>query len=214
MKFGQHLAQNQFPPWQNEYIQYNELKYFLKQRQLSPTGWTREDELYFSENLIVTELNKVNVFIHLKIKQVGFDARKIQDLINYINLNDIGFYKMLKKHDKWTGLSLLTSIRFSSIHHQFQSFVTHLSQINTPSTSSNKIEAEEEEQIKKTTTTTTKYWIHLDNLTEVKAILLFHLPATSSNIIDTIYFDNPSYFTLYSQLIERNEKAEVIRARW
>lgn len=206
MKFGQYLIQHQFQPWQNEYLNYNNLKHFLKERQQSLMGWTQQDEVYFSENLIVTELDKVNGFIYLKIKQVGIDAQKVQDLIDYINLNDVGFYKILKKHDKWTGIDLLTSIRFQGIHQQFQSFITQLSQLNI--TSSSKVQ----EELGRTTTT--KYWVHLDNLTEVQAILLFHLPATSTNIINAVYFDHPTSFTLYSELLERHEQAEIIRARW
>lgn len=209
MKFGQHLENNIFPPWRNEYIEYNQLKYFLKDRQIN-YGWTEQDEMYFTETLLIHELDKVNGFIYLKMKQVGLDERKITDLIHFIQLNDVGFYKILKKHDKWTGISLLNSIRFRGLHDQFESIVTQLSQ-NLRLVDSTK-EQVEEDAVEKVTTT--KYWIHSDNLTEVQAILMFHLNPTSSNVINTVYFDDPSNFTLYSNLLERNQDAEIIRARW
>lgn len=199
MKFGQQLNQNQFPPWKNEYIQYDELKYFLKARQLN--GWTGADELYFSETLL-KELDKVNNFIQLKIKQVGSDSRKINDIIQFININDIGFYKIMKKHDKWTGIYLLP--KYPDIHQKFQSFITNLNQITRIT----------KPPVVVKPVTTTKFWVHLDNLTEVQANLLFHLPTSSTDIINTVYFDNPTNFILYSELLERNEEAEIIRARW
>lgn len=213
MKFGLYLEENQFPPWKNEYINYNELKYFLKERQLQQNdGWTQEDENYFAETLIVSELDKVNGFIYMKTKQVGNDPKRISDLIQFIQINDIGFYKILKKHDKWTGISLLNSIRFRDIHHQFQSMMDRLQQqINFLQRKESTKELVEEEPV---TTTTTKFWVHSDNLTEVQAILMFHLPPISQTLINTVYFDDPQQFTLYSNLLERNQKAEMIRARW
>lgn len=213
MKFGLYLEENKFPPWKNEYIQYNGLKCFLKERQLQQNdGWTQEDETYFAETLIVNELDKVNGFIYMKTKQVGSDPKRISDLIKFIQINDIGFYKILKKHDKWTGISLLNSIRFRDIHHQFQSMMDRLQQqINFLLRKESTKELVEEEPV---TTTTTKFWVHSDNLTEVQAILMFHLPPISQTLINTVYFDDPQQFTLYSNLLERNQKAEIIRARW
>lgn len=202
MKFGQHLIDNQFPPWKSEYIQYDQLKYFLKSRQFS--GWSREDEIYFTQTLLITEQDRVNNFIQLKIKQVGSDARKVHDLLQFIQLNDTGFYKILKKHDKWTGIVLISS-HYPDMHLQFQSWIHSLHQIagnHVPKSSSVK------------PVTTTKFWIHPDNLTEVQANLMFHLPLTSTDRINTVYFDHPTTFNLYSELLERNEEAEIIRARW
>ncbi|KAG2235483.1 VTC domain-containing protein [Thamnidium elegans] len=207
MKFGQHLHQNQFSPWKNEYINYDQLKHFLKERQLCANGWTGADEHYFSKTLLVKELDKVNVFIHQKMKQAGADARKVTDLIQFININDIGFYKILKKHDKWTEFSLLGC--YDDMHQQFQSIIRQLDSIKRKESLKESVLQTD----KLVTTTTTKYWVHTDNLAEVQAILLFHLPA-SSDIINTVYFDNPTSFILYSDLLERNEDAELIRARW
>ncbi|GAA5808419.1 hypothetical protein MFLAVUS_001810 [Mucor flavus] len=210
MKFGQHLHQNQFSPWKNEYINYDQLKHFLKERQLCASGWTGADEHYFSKTLLVTELDKVNGFIHQKMKQAGADDRKVADLIQFININDIGFYKILKKHDKWTGFSLL--VRYDDIHLQFQSLIQQLDSIKRKE-SLKELVHNTDSNSKLVTTTTTKYWVHVDNLAEVQAILLFHLPAFS-DIINTVYFDNATSFILYSDLLERNEEAELIRARW
>ncbi|KAI8641648.1 VTC domain-containing protein [Parasitella parasitica] len=221
MKFGQYLEQHRFPPWRNEYIQYSQLKYFLKEQQLKPSGWTIQDENYFSEKLLIDELNKVNGFIYLKVKQIRSliqqeseqDIRqKISDLINFTRLNATGFQKILKKHDKHTYTNLQLSARFCSISSQFDSHITNLNEIlhsfpkiielsNATAAAAEKI-------------TTTKYWVHPDNLTEVQALLLFYMPIVNKNASSTIYFDNPNHFPLYSNVLERNVSAETIRAKW
>lgn len=205
MKFGQHLIDNQFPPWKNEYIQYDQLKYFLKSRQF--TGWSRDDELYFSQ-LLITEQDRVNNFVHLKIKQVGSDSRKVHDLREFIQINDTGFYKILKKHDKWTNIVLLSQ-QYPDMHHQFQSWITQLEHITGSA-----VPKEAAVVVSMKPVTTTKFWVHPDNLTEVQANLMFHLPNIGTDRINTVYFDHPTTFFLYSELLERNEEAEIIRARW
>jgi SPX domain protein involved in polyphosphate accumulation len=64
---------------------------------------------------------------------------------------------------------------------------------------------------------TTKYWVHPENVTEVKCLILKYLPVLvfSSNgskepdpAISSIYFDNDS-FELYQGRLEKTEGAEV-----
>lgn len=218
MKFGQYLEQHKFPPWKNEYIQYNQLKYFLKEQQFQPNGWTTQDESYFSDKLLINELNKVNGFIHLKTKQIRSimqqeseqDIRqKINDLIDFIQMNSIGFQKILKKHDKHTYTNLQSSVRFRDIPVQFDSHITNLNEILYSYPKIIEISKAPAEKV-----TTTKYWVHPDNLTEVQALLLFYMPVINNNVSSTIYFDNPNQFPLYSNVLERNESAETIRAKW
>ncbi len=71
---------------------------------------------------------------------------------------------------------------------------------------------------------TTKYWIHPDNITEVKLVILKHLPVlvfnaskefeTKDCAITSIYYDNPSKFDLYEGRLKKTEGAEAIRLRW
>ena len=70
---------------------------------------------------------------------------------------------------------------------------------------------------------TTKYWVHPDNVTELKLIILKHLPVLVFNpnqnrgkpdpAISSVYFDNSS-FELYLRRLEKTEGAEAIRMRW
>jgi SPX domain protein involved in polyphosphate accumulation len=71
---------------------------------------------------------------------------------------------------------------------------------------------------------TTKYWVHPDNVTELKLIILKHLPVLVFNAnkefepqdsaITSIYYDNPDTFELYEGRLKKTEGAEAIRLRW
>lgn len=70
---------------------------------------------------------------------------------------------------------------------------------------------------------TTKYWVHPDNITELKLIILKHLPVLVFNpnkefnpadsAISSVYFDNDD-FELYMGRLEKSEGAEALRLRW
>ncbi|KAI9469109.1 MAG: VTC domain-containing protein [Benjaminiella poitrasii] len=235
MKFSLYLDENQFQPWKNEYIQYDELKDFIKEKTQhnEKTFWTFEDETYFTEKMLTFELNKVNGFIQLKAKQikqciiqqqepVQEIIKRVNGLIEFIHLNSTGFRKILKKHDRWTSYSLMTNSRFLSILEEFDVHLENLRQQTSILVSRQQYNndsgllysTDRTGTLRKTTTT--KYWIHPDNLNEVQAVLLFYLTKVNpeESIVQTVYFDNPANFTFYNNLLERNEAAESIRVRW
>lgn len=204
MKFGLYLESHKFPPWQNEYIQYNQLKYFLKDTQLSK-GWSTEAEYYFMETLVTREFIKIQHFVQLKVNQIHTliqqqdrdILRKADDLVHFIQLNSVGFQKILKKHDKWTGIS--QAQRCQAICQQLQVYAEQLNQMKQPFSQ---------------TWINKKYWIHPDHLAEVESILLFHLPSGDNQIVQSIYFDNCNNFQYYTDMIEKKDPADIIRARW
>ena len=71
---------------------------------------------------------------------------------------------------------------------------------------------------------TTKYWVHPDNITELKLIILKHLPVLVFNpnkefeakdsAVSSIYYDNPETWELYTGRLKKTEGAEAIRLRW
>jgi SPX domain protein involved in polyphosphate accumulation/uncharacterized membrane protein YidH (DUF202 family) len=68
---------------------------------------------------------------------------------------------------------------------------------------------------------TTKYWVHPDNVAEVKCTILKYLPVlvypTDARVMDpavsSVYFDNKE-MDLYKGRLEKTEGAEAIRIRW
>jgi hypothetical protein len=71
---------------------------------------------------------------------------------------------------------------------------------------------------------TTKYWVHPDNVLELKLVILKHLPVLVFNAskdwnedetaISSIYFDNTDTWELYEGRLKKTEGAEAIRIRW
>lgn len=71
---------------------------------------------------------------------------------------------------------------------------------------------------------TTKYWVHPDNVTELKLVILKHLPVLVFNArkefepqdsaITSVYYDNPHTWELYQGRLKKTEGAEAIRLRW
>lgn len=71
---------------------------------------------------------------------------------------------------------------------------------------------------------TTKYWVHPDNITELKLVILKHLPVLVFNAskefeekdtaISSIYYDNTDTWELYQGRLKKTEGAEAIRLRW
>lgn len=70
---------------------------------------------------------------------------------------------------------------------------------------------------------TTKYWVHPENITELKLVILKHLPVLVFNAnkefekddaaISSIYFDNRD-LELYLGRLRKDEGAEAVRLRW
>ncbi|CAO3573576.1 unnamed protein product [Mortierella alpina] len=70
---------------------------------------------------------------------------------------------------------------------------------------------------------TTKYWIHPDNITEVKLVIMKHLPVLLFNTkkeyeendsaISSVYVDNEE-FECYQGRLEKSDMAQAIRIRW
>ncbi|RCI06525.1 vacuolar transporter chaperone [Rhizopus stolonifer] len=101
-----------------------------------------------------------------------------QLLVDFIHLNTLGFQKILKKHDKWTEFTL--QHRFIGLRQVDQNMAYH--QIT--------------------------YWIHPDQLKELEAVLLFHLPKTHTKATHSVYYDQ-SDFRHYTNLLQKN--GELLR---
>ncbi|KAI9313257.1 VTC domain-containing protein [Dichotomocladium elegans] len=233
----------------------------LKNRQMDH-GWCKQDEDHFVA-VFEAELEKVYNFVAQKLQDgiiprmnaceqelaaPGASAPEtkrrlanrladilvlVNDLARFYQLNQKGFEKMVKKHDRWTQLNLRdrymrtmqAKYPLDALSQQFDEIVVRISQANdqcdshplpAPPLSSSREQVEFERA-------TAKYWVHPDNITEVKAIILFHLPVHVYNskkqyeandaAISSVYFDNPE-FDLYSERLARLEGAEAIRFRW
>ncbi|RYP79883.1 hypothetical protein DL769_002716 [Monosporascus sp. CRB-8-3] len=156
----------------------------------------------------------------------------VHDLAKFVQLNYTGFYKILKKHDKMTQWHLRPSFdsalkKKPFYNEDFDAEVVKLSKLyDLVRTKGNPVKGDSAAGGAQGSFVrqTTKYWVHPDNVTEVKLIILKHLPIlvfnaskefeTQDSAITSIYYDNPEKFDLYGGRLKKTEGAEAIRLRW
>ncbi|KAG2207012.1 VTC domain-containing protein [Mucor mucedo] len=162
------------------------------------------------------------------LTEVLFD---VNDLAKFTRLNYIGFQKIIKKHDKWTGLSLkqdfIPQLRHKPLDKQrFDVAIVFISALHDLCRQRGKPRPASTVSVDPNTiggNNNTKYWIHPDNITEVKSIIMLHLPVNihnkekryeaSDSAISSVYLDNDE-FGLYTSLLQRDEGGEAIRFKW
>ncbi|KAI9299509.1 VTC domain-containing protein [Cunninghamella echinulata] len=161
------------------------------------------------------------------LTEILFD---VNDLSKFTRVNYLAIQKILKKHDKWTGLNLkqdfIQNLRDKPLDKQrFDVAIVYISALHDICRHQGK--ANEAKPLggdqNAFERATAKYWIHPDNVTEVKAIIMLHLPVLVFNkekkwepsdaAVSSVYFDN-SNFDLYTGRLQRDEEAEAIRFRW
>lgn len=156
----------------------------------------------------------------------------VHDLSKYTQLNYTGFQKIIKKHDKLTEWQLRPSFatRLKAkpfFQDNYDAFVVKLSRLyDLVRTRGNPVQGDSSAggSQQNFVRQTTKYWVHPDNITELKLIILKHLPVLVFNpnkefedrdsVISSIYYDNPKTWELYTGRLKKTEGAEAIRLRW
>ncbi|KAJ5605525.1 hypothetical protein N7510_008306 [Penicillium lagena] len=156
----------------------------------------------------------------------------VHDLAKFTQLNYTGFQKIIKKHDKETQwyLKPVFAARLNAkpfFKDNYDAFVVKLSKLyDLVRTKGNPVKGDsaaggvQQNFVRQTT----KYWVHRDNITELKLVILKHLPVLVFNAskefeekdtaISSIYFDNPETWELYQGRLKKTEGAEAIRLRW
>ncbi|KAF8477603.1 VTC domain-containing protein [Kalaharituber pfeilii] len=155
----------------------------------------------------------------------------VHDLAKFTQLNYTGFQKIIKKHDKQTGWTLkpIFAARLNAkpfFRDNYDAFIVKLSKLydlvrtrGHPAQGDSGAGGSQSSFVRQTT----KYWIHPDNITELKLVILKHLPVLVFNpnkefekedsAISSIYFDNKD-FELYLGRLRKDEGAEALRLRW
>lgn len=185
------------------------------QRYQSSQGGTPPSEEDFEE--LELELSDIIADVH--------------DLAKFTRLNYTGFQKIVKKHDKTTKFNLrpIFQVRLNAkpfYKDNYDNLIVKLSKLyDLVRTRGNPVKGDssaggaQQNFVRQTT----KYWVHPDNITELKLIILKHLPVLVFNAdkefepedsaITSIYFDNREMDLYYGRL-RKDEGAEAIRLRW
>ncbi|KAE8449332.1 hypothetical protein EG329_008233 [Mollisiaceae sp. DMI_Dod_QoI] len=156
----------------------------------------------------------------------------VHDLAKFVSLNYTGFQKIIKKHDKQTKWMLkpvfATRLKAKPFFKEnYDADIVKLSKLyDIVRTRGNPVKGDSSAGGTQGNfiRNTTKYWVHPDNITEVKLIILKHLPVLVFNpnkefepkdsAITSIYYDNPERWDLYEGRLKKSEGAEAIRMRW
>lgn len=165
------------------------------------------------------------------------------ELAKYARINYAGFLKAAKKHDRKRGaaykLRPLLQVRLAALPFNQEDYGPLLFRLSAMySFARQHVDGEEKKDEDKSVTSqdkerdnkeeyvSHKFWVHPENLLEVKTMILRRLPVLVYNpqtsktaegaqpdpSITSIYFDNPA-FELYSNKVE-NSAGSSLRLRW
>jgi len=171
-------------------------------------------------------------------------TNEVKELQKYSSLNYTGFLKIVKKHDRKRGdrykirpmmqvslskrpfnseqayspLLNKLSLMYFAIHQQLQGASANEAYPTDPDSQPETHNGERY--------TAHKFWVHPDNLLEVKTYIMRRLPAlvysqqsakeadaNEDPTITSLYFDNAK-FQLYYKKVEREGEASSLRLRW
>ncbi|KAH6885912.1 VTC domain-containing protein [Thelonectria olida] len=169
-------------------------------------------------------------------------TNEVRELKKYSNINYTGFLKIVKKHDRKRGdrYKVRPMMQLSLAQRPFNSESGYSPLLNKLSIMYYAIRQQLEEgsdQLPLDLETqgethngeryvAHKFWVHPDNLLEVKTLILRHLPALvyseqsakeldgrDAPVITSLYFDNRQ-FELYGEKVHRKAEASSLRLRW
>ncbi|KAI0914499.1 VTC domain-containing protein [Ustulina deusta] len=169
-------------------------------------------------------------------------VNEVERLKKYSSLNYTGFLKIVKKHDRKRGgrYKVRPMMRVSLAEHGLNSEQGYSPLLNKLSLmyyainqtldkgkQQHPLDLEYQEEFHNGERYTAhKFWVHPENLLEVKTAILRHLPALvysqqSAKQLDgnqdpkitSLYFDN-SKFDLYDRKVNRQTDASSVRLRW
>ncbi|KAK7203615.1 VTC domain-containing protein [Myxozyma melibiosi] len=172
-------------------------------------------------------------------------AAEAKELAKFTRLNYTGFFKIVKKHDRlYSQYSVrpllqvrLAALPFNSENYSpilyklsslYEYLRVHKESVLLSSVPEVGLAMSQAPTASATTTFKSfKFWVHPENLMEVKTFILRRLPlliynpqaskilnmSTPDPTITTLYFDNPD-FQLYLEKLESRETASSLRIRW
>ncbi|RMJ27861.1 Vacuolar transporter chaperone [Aspergillus sp. HF37] len=166
-------------------------------------------------------------------------TKEVSELEKYSRINFTGFLKAAKKHDRKRGARYrvrpLLQVRLSQLPFNTEDYSPLVRRLSVMYSfvrevlSHGIVEPREsaEPRFGHDTYSSYRFWVHADNVLEVKTYILRRLPVliynpgTSKDLeslpddpsITSLYFDNPQ-FDLYTQKVAKAPEAESLRLRW
>ncbi|KAJ5216805.1 hypothetical protein N7468_009813 [Penicillium chermesinum] len=170
------------------------------------------------------------------LQELDSIAKEVSELEKYSRINFTGFLKAAKKHDRKRGaryrVKPLLQVRLSQLPFNSEDYSPLFHRLSVmysfvrETLSQDVLQKEPEEGFGQDIYSSHKFWVHVDNVLEVKTYILRRLPVllynpgSSKNLetlddptITSLYFDNPQ-FDLYGQKVARAPEAGSLRLRW
>lgn len=173
------------------------------------------------------------------MKELESISKDVERLKKFSRINFTGFLKAAKKHDRKRGrqyrVQPILQVRLSQVSFHSENYASLLQRLSAMYTFCHHVLQTDQQSRTESATASRahdtysahKFWVHPDNLLEVKTFILRRLPVLIYNpqslrVVDSsqkdpsitsIYFDNPS-FDLYSQKVEKAVEASSLRLRW
>jgi len=189
----------------------------------------------------VTELRKELDDLEAEVNKSGMSSKKTKSAKNgadeiaknfitlekYVNVNFMGFHKILKKHDKYCPDNPCKSFYVNRMHHQawvrgdYSDIVVRLSAIYSNVRNDHAAE-ENVDESQSFLRSTTKYWLKTEDVSLVKYTILKNLPVflqktstgdSDSQLTNSVYLDNDQ-LELYNGRLDKSPGAIALRLRW
>ena len=148
-------------------------------------------------------------------------------LEKYVNINFMGFHKILKKHDKNLPNNPCKAFYVNRLHAQawvrgdYSDIVVRLSNIYA-ALRQDHVAKEKQDASQAFMRSTSKYWVKTEDVSRVKYAILRHLPVflqktstgeSDSQFTNSVYFDNDQ-LELYHGRLDKTPGAIALRMRW
>ncbi|KAJ9641913.1 Phosphate metabolism transcription protein [Coniosporium tulheliwenetii] len=175
------------------------------------------------------------------LQELDSISREVNELERYARINYTGFLKAAKKHDRKRGhdyrVRPLLQVRLAALPFNKEDYSPLLYRLSgmysfvRQNLERDKARPRElsfsDSQAGGEGFTSHKFWVHPENLLEVKTVILRRLPVLVYNpqtskiaegtqkdpTITSIYFDNPG-FSLYDDKVNHRPDASSLRLRW
>ncbi|ODH52897.1 hypothetical protein GX48_00764 [Paracoccidioides brasiliensis] len=178
------------------------------------------------------------------MKDLDSITKEVSELEKFSRINFTGFLKAAKKHDRKRGtlykVKPLLQVRLSHLPFNSEDYSPLLYRLSTmysfirqdlgqrPSEQSAEGGPAVDTHLGQDVYTSHKFWVHMDNVLEVKTYILRRLPVLVYNpnvsskefhmapkdpTITSLYFDGPK-FELYNQKVAKTPGASSLRLRW
>jgi len=159
-----------------------------------------------------------------KADEIATDFLRLE---KYVNINFMGFHKILKKHDKNLPNLGCKPFYVNRLHAQawvrgdYSDIVVRLSNIYS-ALRDDQVAEENKDASQSFLRSTSKYWVKMEDISRVKYAILRHLPVflqktstgeSDSQFTNSVYLDNDQ-LELYHGRLDKTPGAIALRLRW